>query len=310
MHSRNFSDFTRYLAAKKTVDDRALNKSVLQSLIEVIGPASEDENFSILEIGAGIGTMIERVLEWGIVFAGEYTALDAEPSNVAEAETRLPTWAERQGYRVHRISPRDIQITRDAQRLRVLLEVGDVFDFMRRVQGQRRWDLLIANAFLDLVDVPTSLPKLFSLIRPGGMFYFTIVFDGGTFFEPTIDYELDGRIETLYHRTMDTRIINGNPSGDSRTGRHFFAAARCAGAEIIDAGASDWVVFPGSHGYAGDEAYFLHFIVETVGEALRDHPELDPQALERWLEERHKQIDRAQLVYVAHQLDFLGRIPM
>jgi hypothetical protein len=309
MHSRRSFSFTRYLSSKKTVDDRALNKSVLQSLIEAVRELDEDEDLEVLEIGAGIGTMIERALDWGIVFSGFYTALDSEPTNIAEAATRLPAWAEGRGYEVEGAGDRKIRISNDAQDVQVVLESGDVFDFIDREKGERVWDLLIANAFLDLMDVPTALPRLLGLVRPGGLFYFTITFDGGTIFEPTIDPDLDARIEALYHETMDRRVIHGKPSGDSRTGRHFFEQVRSAGAELIDAGSSDWVVFAGPDGYPGDEAYFLHFIVNTVDRALADHPELDPAAFARWVEERHAQIDQGRLVYIAHQLDFLGRVP-
>ena len=175
-----------------------------------------------------------------------------------------------------------------------------------RQKGQ--WDLLIANAFLDLIDVRSALPEILSLLKPGGRFYFTVTFDGSTIFQPEIDKELDTTIEGLYHETMDRRIIRGRPSGDSRTGRHFFAEARNAGAEILDSGSSDWVVFAGPRGYPADEAYFLHFIIHTVGSALAGRPELDSERFTAWIQERHAQVEQGRLVYIAHQLDFLGRV--
>ncbi len=77
--------------------------------------------------------------------------------------------------------------------------------------------------------------RAFSVLKPGGMFYFTINFDGATLFQPEISPYLDAKIESLYHRTMDERVTNGKPSGDSRTGRHFFHHARMARAEILEA---------------------------------------------------------------------------
>ena len=121
---------------------------------------------------------------------------------------------------------------------------------------------------------------------------------------------LDGQIETLYHQTMDLRRIAGHRSGDSYTGRHLFGHLRTAGVDILDAGSSDWVIFAGPQGYPSDEAYFLHFIIHTIGTALRGHPELDPVALRSWIAQRHAQIEAGSLVYIAHQLDFLGRVPV
>ena len=67
---------------------------------------------------------------------------------------------------------------------------------------------------------------------------------------------------------------------------------------------------PAPRGILGDEAYFLHFIIHTIGTALRGHPELDPVRLLSWITQRHAQIEAGSLVYIAHQLDFLGRVPL
>ena len=198
---------------------------------------------------------------------------------------------------------------RPGQDIRVATEAIDLFRFIAREQGQRTWDLLMAQALLDLVDVPTTLPALLSLLRPGGLFYCPITFDGGTVFQPEIDPEFDAAIEACYHQTMDQRLIAGKPSGDSRTGRHLFAHLRAAGVEVLAAGSSDWVVFAGPNGYAADEAYFLHFIIHTMHTALTGHPDLDAERFTAWIAQRHAQVEQGTLVYIAHQLDVLGRVP-
>jgi hypothetical protein len=198
---------------------------------------------------------------------------------------------------------------RPGQDIRVATEAIDVLRFIAREQGQRTWDMLIAQAFLDLVDVPTTLPLLLSLLRPGGLLYCPITFDGGTVFQPEVDPEFDAAIEACYHQTMDRRLIAGKPSGDSCTGRHLFAYLRGAGAEVLAAGSSDWVVFAGAGGYPADEAYFLHCIIHTVHTALTGHPGLDAARLMAWIAQRHAQIEQGRLVYIAHQLDLLGRVP-
>jgi hypothetical protein len=171
----------------------------------------------------------------------------------------------------------------------------------------RPWDLVLAHAFLDLVDLEATLPGLLGLLAPGGFFYFTLNFDGATIFEPAIDPELDRLIETLYHDNMDRRRVDGRPSGSSRTGRRLLRQLPAAGGTVLAAGSSDWVVFPGPGGYPGDEAYFLHFIIHTIRQALEGHPEMPAAAFRAWIEERHAQIDRQELSYLAHQLDFCGR---
>jgi SAM-dependent methyltransferase len=300
--------FNRYLSAKKTVDDRSLNKNVWESLKSAAELEQSKGKLKVLEIGCGIGTMIERSLEWGLLKRAEYTALDAMAENIDEAAARLPVWAGSNGYIVDTQIPGELRIVRDQQDVTVRLQTADVFDFMGKNRGQRCWNLLVANAFLDLVDVTATLPKLLALLEPEGLFYFTITFDGATILQPEIDPALDARIEALYHETMDKRIIGGKLSGDSRTGRHLFKHLGSLGVDLLAAGASDWVVFAGPTGYPGDEEFFMHFLVHTIGTALQGHPELNAQKFDDWVKTRHRQIGDRSLVYIAHQLDFLGRV--
>jgi SAM-dependent methyltransferase len=299
--------FTRYLAAKKSVDDRALNRHVWESLLRALPAVTPATPLRVLEVGAGIGTMAERSLEWGLLTNATFTGIDAEPNNIDEAQQRLASWAVAHGFEVKR-ARRQVTLQRDEQNVAVELEAIDVFDFVVRERGRRAWDLLIAHAFLDLVDVPAVLPSLFSLLKPGGLFYFTIVFDGVTVFQPEIEPALDIQIESLYHQTMDRRITAGKPSGDSQTGQHLFSHLQAAGGELLDAGGSDWVVFAGRNGYLEDEAYFLHFIIHTIQAALEGHPDLDAARFADWIARRHAQIEDGSLIYIAHQLDFVGRL--
>jgi hypothetical protein len=137
--------------------------------------------------------------------------------------------------------------------------------------------------------------------------YLTINFDGVTALEPVVDVYMDTLVERLYHATIDKRLVNGKPSGNSRTGRKMFQWLRQAGLEIIAAGSSDWVVFAQRGKYHDDEAYFLHFIIHTIQEELDGHPELKGLPFADWCDTRHAQVDRGELVYIAHQLDFLAR---
>jgi hypothetical protein len=124
---------------------------------------------------------------------------------------------------------------------------------------------------------------------------------------------------------MDERVRFGRPAGDSKTGRRMFHHLARAGATLLAAGASDWVVHaraqesesiasgddaaksPSGDRYDGDEEYFLHHIVHTIEEELERHAEIEPQALSQWGALRHDQARRGDLVYVAHQLDFVAR---
>jgi len=299
--------FQRYLAAKKSVDDRALNKGVWETLFGEVRRRPQESPLRILEIGAGIGTMFERTLEWGLLAQANYKAIDSQAENIITAMQRFPSWAVERNYAWEGAPGNTGLIHQGGLQVEVQVECIALADFIAREKGRRQWDLLVAHAFLDLVDVPQTLPHLFDLSAGDGLFYFTLNFDGKTILEPAIDPDFDNMVESLYHRTMDERLIDGVPSGDSRTGRHLFQYLRQAGAVILDAGASDWVVYPGRAGYPHDEAYFLHFIVHTIHQALAGHPDLDAARFEDWIVTRHAQIEAKELVYIAHQLDFMGR---
>jgi SAM-dependent methyltransferase len=261
-----------------------------------------------LEVGCGIGTMVERLLDWGLLRNAVYTAIDLDPENIAVARERLRLYAAGRGCRLPQEGGSLCLQPRPGQSLQVILEAIDLYDFLQREQGRRGWDLLIAHAFLDLVDLPSTLPPLLSLLAKGGLYYFTLNFDGATVFMPTIDPDWDRRIEELYHQTMDQRRINGRPSGHSQTGRRLSRLLPALGTQVLAAGSSDWLVLPCRDGYQEDEAYFLHYLIQTLATALHGHPHLPQNCFRDWLEERHQQIMRGELIYLARQLDFFGYI--
>ncbi len=305
MNPHDLSDFQRYLAAKVSVDDRALNKDVWNALVRALQPWRE-RPIRVLDVGAGIGTMAQRLWRWRLHPHILYTGIDLSSENIDYAQTRLREWARGQGGSVLRTANGFVLRT-STQQMTISLIQEDALSFVRRPEQREDWDLLIAHAFLDLVDVSAALPQLLATLKEGGFCYLTLNFDGVTIFEPVTDPSFETKLIALYHQSMDQRVIDGRLSGDSRAGRHLFAHLNGAGVDVMAAGASDWVVIPQKGGYPKDEAYFLHFIVHTVFQELVDHPQLDRDQVEAWAQERHAQIDAGALVYIAHQLDYLGR---
>ena len=293
--------FPRYLSAKRTVDDRALNRPVWEALLNAFQPKDHPR---ILEIGGGTGAMFQRLLEWGLLENGQYTLLDAEAENIAVARQNLPAWGRQRGFTVTEDGD-CLTFSTPAGRIRLELVTADLFDFLARSSEHAApWDLLVAHAFLDLVDIPHTLPLLRGLLHPGSLLYLTINFDGLTAFEPVIDARLDEAILALYHQSMDQRAAGG----DSRSGRRLFTWLPQAGFEILAAGSSDWAVLPRRGAYPADEAYFLNFILHFFDLTLSGHPALAAEPFGEWLAARQAQLERGQLVYLAHQFDFLAAL--
>jgi hypothetical protein len=293
------SGYARYLAAKTTVDDRALNRHVLAELRRLM-PAGAPQ---VVEVGAGLGTMVARLLDWGVVGAGEYILLDADRQLLDDSRRWLRDWAAARGLRSE-LLPDGLRVGD----LRVRLEHAELGRYLEAAHGAQA-DVLIANAVLDLVDVPAVLPGLLRLLVPGGVYWFTINYDGESIFAP--GHLHDDQVMQAYHRDMDERVRYGRPAGDSRTGRRLFQYLRTAGAPALAAGSSDWVVSAGPDGnYPGDEAYFLRSILSTIQNALRSRQDrVEPANLADWLAARGRQLAAGELVYIAHQLDFVGRSP-
>jgi SAM-dependent methyltransferase len=300
--------FLRYLAAKQTLDDRSLNHHVWQSLRQAVRSQAISDPLRAIEIGAGSGAMIERMLDDGLLTNTFYTAVDTWAEGINAIAGRLKRWAHNHGWGWKGI-PQGITLLppQSKHTVQVHTTQANALHFTAHPLHQGKFNLLIAHAFLDLLDLPTALPILLRTLRPDGFCYFSLNFDGITAFLPTVDRQLDEQIEALYHRSMDERLTDGKPSGDHRSGRHLLVLLRQLSIDILAAGSSDWVVHAVDDRYPDDEAYFLRHILHFVESTLRGHPELPTKDFENWLQIRHAQINNGQLIYIAHQLDVIGQ---
>jgi hypothetical protein len=301
--------FIRYLSAKISVDNRALNPNVLEKLKALLPAASHNNPLQVLEIGSGIGTMIERMLDWDILKFADYIAMDTDAANIVESRRRLSRWAGARKIRFKKTEPNRFLLRPIPGQVTVTFDRTDICDYFDKATKTRQPDLVIAHAFMDLVHLPTIIPRVCTLLKPGGLLYVTLNFDGETILLPMVDTRLDAQITGLYHQSMDRRIIKGKKAGDSQTGRKLFIQLQDAGTRILAAGSSDWIVFPTDGLYQQDEAYFLHYIIHTIYNELQGHTSLDSQKLKDWAMERHTQIDRGELIYIAKQLDYLAQSP-
>jgi hypothetical protein len=296
--------FTRYLAAKRTVDDRALNKDVFERLrVEVAGTRG-DEALRVVELGAGIGVMLPRLVDWGLLRRATYVLFEMDAGLLDEARRMLSAWAGRQGHDL-RADGATLRISGAGLELRVEFYCMTLEHYLAAHADFGEVDVLVVSAFLDLVDLSVVTERLVAGSRAPRLFWLSINFDGETVFEPS--HPDDGVLLGAYHRSMDERKRDGQPAGDSRTGRHLFTHLRRANATVLAAGASDWVVLPAANGYPADEEYFLHHLLHTIDSELSQHADVDRDVLANWVELRHAQAERAELACVVHQLDFVGR---
>jgi hypothetical protein len=225
-----------------------------------------------------------------------YTLIDESETAIEALPAALEGWAGEEAERkVATSSPNQLSIEHKGGKVDLTLVRAELSEFLE--SSELEFDLVIANAVLDLVDLERVLPILWARSAPAAFYWFTVNFDGESVFLPAMPD--DGKIFEAYHGSMAGRY----------SGRALFSALRDSGAEILLSGSSDWVVHSTDQGYRDDEAYFLHHIVHTVDQELREHPNLNPGAFAEWIKARHEQVDRGELVYIAHQLDFVGLSP-
>lgn len=275
---------TRYLEAKRSLDDRARSPRVRNRLLSTLGPAP-----TILDVGCGTGTTVPRLLEWG-VDAGTYRGVDGDAGVIEFARAVRPAELRRAG---HSVTARERGFSVDG--LSATFETDDALATLDRAEGV---DLVVAQAFADLVPISNLLAGIESALAPGGLAYLPITFDGGTIFQP--DHPADEAVETAYHDAIDAE-----PGRDVHAGRHLADACRRADGELLGMASSDWVLRPRGGSYPADEAYFLARILDFVETALS---ELDVAHAD-WLAARREQLADAELTYVAHQYDLLYQAP-
>lgn len=275
----------RYLEAKRTVDDRSFDRRVRDRLCDAVAPAP-----TILEVGAGTGVSVPRLLEWG-VDSGTYRGLDTDARAVAFARAVRPAALRYRGEAVEE--------TASGFRVRNLDVTFECADAFAVLAADANVDLLIAQQVVDLVGVDRALEAWLPALGPGGLAYLPLTFDGMTALRPV--HPADEAVLEAYHASMDAR-----PNGDSRAGWHLLDALERRPGDVLAVGGSDAIIRPRDGGYPADERAVLAQLLDFVADSV------DPQtvpAVTDWLATRRNQLAAGELGYLAHRLDVLYRTP-
>lgn len=267
--------FRDYLRAKAALDTRSLHPSPWHRLVAELRSSHRPR---VLEVGAGIGTMLERLFRAGALGEASYWALDAHPELLDEAGRVLETLV------------REFPATASGLVLYPL-----ALDW-RSFQGRSHepFDAIIAHAFVDLVDAPNFLDSLVPLVHPGTLVYTSLIFDGVTQWYPCLleDQPLMDR----YHADMAGPVFNGERSGP-RAARLLWDHGSRTGWEILGIGPSDWIVIAPA---TPDERLVQLWLLDTIQRVLG--PEADA-----WVERRRAQAERGELGLRVSHLDLLLR---
>ncbi len=283
-------DYKKYLESKKEIDDKSLDKSVFNSLKNKL----ECETPQILELGSGIGTMIARTVEWNLLEKANYTMMDKNKNLTSHTISYLEKWSKNKNIKIKAKNPEHVLLKGNHENIKVNIITSKLSKFLEN--NNKKFDLVIANSFLDLVNIDETLEKILNTIKRNGMIYSSINFDGLTIFRP--ENKHNEKILKNYHNSM-------NKHGSCKSGRKLLERLLVRDVKIIKTGSSDWIVYPHKNGYSKNEKYFLQFLLSTIKNELEGR--IDGDVLKNWIEQRKNQIKNKKLIYIAHQLDILGQ---
>ncbi|RMF43755.1 MAG: class I SAM-dependent methyltransferase, partial [Anaerolineae bacterium] len=282
----------RFLLAKKSVDDRALNRYVFGTLARELAKHPLDEPLRVLEIGAGVGTMLSRLMEWRLFARARYTLLEPEETFLSYAPQWWKFWAKTWNASLERKREGVYIVRYGKQRVRARLRQRTLEEHLQNAR-KARYDLLIAHDVLHMLPMDTLLPALLRVLKPGGYLWFTANFDGVTLCEPPFP---EPEVETA---------ILSRYAAQHTPARHLIGFLRAqSDVHLRAAGSSDAVVYPEEgNTYPADERFYLtHFLEEIVSGDASD-------AANAWRTHRLEDLANGTLTCIQHRLDILAQLP-
>ena len=268
------SPHATYLTAKRTLDDRSMNRDVLAQFAAALPPEP-----TILEVGAGTLTMVERLAEWEVLDGGEWVAVDTHEPALRSGRARLGARAD--GELLGDGLGESIRLGD----LTIECSVGDAFDFTARVDQQ--FDAVVGCAFFDVVD---PVPALESLGEVAPLVYAPITYDGETSLSPT-DPD-DPAVFDAYHQHMRA-FRPGSPEGAT--------ALADAASTVIASAPSPWRIEPP---YTDDDRLVLAHLLDTIESAVAE----TGKDISAWTERRRAAVASSDLTYIARNRDLLIRL--
>lgn len=293
--------FAEFLQAKYALDQRSLNPAVWRRFLnELTGRTSLD----LLDVGTGTGSMLRRILHNSDNGVMRLTGLDIETGLLDIAEKEITNLLQGKGFSVENGAGR-LSAVNDEDRIEFQRVCTPLTDFRSALNC---FDIITAHAFMDLVPLQQTLAGFYFRLKPGGLFYATINYDGETvLFPPYPDSEFEDALLQGYDASMEARRLNGSETGGAKCGRRLFGELLNAGFEIVCYGSSDWNITPCDGTYLDDDHIVLDRLLGWIHSEGRNNPVLDSEKLDRWLECRQQQKQKRMLGMIVHQIDVLAR---
>ena len=292
--------FAEYLEAKFDLDERSLNREVREAFLRALHGLAE---IRCVDVGAGAGATVRRLLAGGLAVPLVLTSLDRDPLLLDAARDDALRQLREQG--------REPSI--DAGELHVATGPATTLRFaaceFQDYRPQHPCNVVTAHAFLDMVPLADALGRFGTWLEPGGILYATLNYDGDTTLLPVSDdAAFEATLIEHYHETMERRRVDGLAIGGAFSGRRLHRLLPDHGFEILACGSSDWSITPWLGEYRAGDAICLQALLDMIGGEAQRSGLFDPGRLGRWREERQRCLRERRLGLIAHQLDLLARL--
>ena len=293
---------TTYLEARKVVDDAALNDRIFRSFANRIAEqqAAVDRPLRVLEIGSGIGTMVVRLIERGVLNGAiTYRLVEQDPMCSSFAEQWLTDWLTKEAYEIS-TSSTGVTVASGAHNPRELSLQFDTADAFS-LTPSRTYDVIIGSAFFDIVSLNQALPWMESVIHPAGVIYAPLTYNAQTAFEP-VD-SLDRTIISEYHRHMDT--VRSTPGGSDAGEKLANRFEESETFKLVDSGASNWSV---NAAKSHDHALVVEAVIEMIASAIAEiqSPDVTQEETNRWVARRRGEVADSALQLTVHHIDTIA----
>lgn len=188
------------------------------------------------------------------------------------------------------------------------------YDLPNEKIPEKKFDLIMGQAFLEHTNIERALPIIKSLSQPDGYLYFPHNYMSPTIFDPhlSMDKFIVNNFDSFsienqnYGRKIENQKDEEIICGDSRNGAKLYTIFSEYGFEIIKYVNTGWLLYPKQGTYSEEEKEILGMLVNFFYEAnkIKKIPlsqRIDDGDLDEWKITRERQIDENKLVFICHQ---------
>ncbi len=295
--------FHDYLEAKFALDERSLNREVRTEFARWV---SGKPRLTCLDLGTGTGASVQRLLSLPTDAHLHITAVDRDDALLDIARAGTADLLRQKGSDVAE-RPTGIRARQGQREIVVEFVCSDLRHFQPN-EAPGSHDAVIAHAVMDLLPLRTMAERIACWLRPKGVFYSTINYDGETALFPVyVDEVLENRILDVYDASMEQRRIWDESSGGARTGRRLHSVLGETGFEVIAYGTSDWNITPSRCAYRNRDATCLTALLSMIRDEAERSGQFSGDSLDRWYRERFERLAAGKLGLIVHQIDLLAQ---